>query len=30
MGGLAGSAPAYYDSSLGSNPDIFQKLKCAT
>jgi hypothetical protein len=25
MGGKVGSAPAYYGSSLGSNPDISQK-----
>jgi hypothetical protein len=27
MGGSVGSAPAYYGSSLGSNPDISQKYK---
>ncbi len=27
MGGLVGSAPACYDSSLGLNPDISQKYK---
>ncbi len=27
MGGQVGSAPAYYGSSVGSNPDISQKYK---
>ncbi len=27
MGGLVGSAPACYSSSLGANPDISQKFK---
>jgi hypothetical protein len=27
MGGLVGSAPVCYGSSLGSNPDISQKYK---
>ncbi len=27
MGGQVGSAPAWYGSSLGSNPDISQKYK---
>jgi hypothetical protein len=27
MGGLVGSAPAFYGSSLGSNPDISEKIK---
>jgi hypothetical protein len=30
MGGLVGSAPACYGSSLGSNTDISQKYKWAT
>ncbi len=30
MGGLVGSTPACYSSSLGSNPDISQKYKWAT
>jgi hypothetical protein len=29
MGGLVGSAPAYFDSSLGSIPDVSQKYKKA-
>ncbi len=27
MGGYVGSEPAYYGSSLGSNPDISQNMK---